>query len=69
MDKAVAVNILEAIYAAGQQLNILDQLSMQIDDLEERQIFRGNLGNAIAILGTDMVMRIVAQYPDLDPDK
>ncbi|HWT96969.1 MAG TPA: hypothetical protein VN229_05120 [Terriglobales bacterium] len=44
-------------------------LTFEIADEAERRFFRQGLAEAMKILGTDLVMHIVRQYPDLDPDK
>lgn len=47
----------------------LDELSMEIEDEVERVFVRRKLGAVAALLGYDLVMHIVRQYPELDPDK
>ena len=40
-----------------------------IEPAEERKIYILMLGQAMALTSYEMVMHIVRQYPDLDPDK
>ena len=69
MDRDTAERIVKAIEDLTPGLNTLDVLSEQITDEEERREFRRKLGNIMILTGFDLLMPIVKQFPDLDPDK
>jgi hypothetical protein len=68
VEKTLALQIMDAIQTAETQVNILESLSDQIVDDDERKAFRGHLGD-VMIGYIDIQMSIVRQYPDLDPDR
>jgi hypothetical protein len=68
MDKALASQILDRILAAERELGALSDLSEEISDDQERRALRRHLAEAMNRY-TDILMSIVRQYPDLDPDK
>ena len=67
MEKAVASQVVDAILAVERELGVLSTLSNKIADDQERTTFRRNLAEIVALY-TDMLMPVVHQYPDLDPD-
>jgi hypothetical protein len=67
MERAVASRVVDAILAVERELGVLGTLSNKIADDQERTTFRRNLAEII-VLYTDMLMPVVHQYPDLDPD-
>lgn len=68
MEKALALQIMDAIQAAETHVNILESLSVEITDDDERKAFRRHLAE-IMIGYIDIQMSIARQYPDLDPDR
>ncbi len=68
MDKALAAQIVERILAAEREFGALNVLSERISDEQERRALRRHLAEAMNRY-TDILMSIVRQYPDLDPDK
>ena len=66
MERAIAVKVVE-ILSESRDLGDLDTLSLQIVDEDERRAFRRKLGE---IMGhyTDLLVSVVHEYPDLDPD-
>jgi hypothetical protein len=68
MEKAVASEVVNAILSLEGQMSVLDVLSDKIEDDDERREFRRGL---VAIISayTDVLMSVVRQHPDLDPDK
>ena len=68
MEKAVASQAIDAILALEPQMCVLDVLSDNIADDEERREFRRGLA-AVIVAYTDLLMSVVAHHPDLDPDK
>ena len=69
MERETAVRLLAAIDAMAPQFDEITLLTDEIADEAECRAFRETLANALQLLGYDLVMRIVRQYPDLDPDK
>jgi hypothetical protein len=67
MERAVAVKAVD-ILASGRELGALDILSHEIVEESERRAFRRKLGE-IMCLYTDLLVSVVHQYPDLDPDR
>ena len=68
MDKSLASQIVDHILAAERELGALSDLSEKISDEQERRAMRRHLAEAMNRY-TDILMSIVRQYPDLDPDK
>ena len=68
MEKALALQIMDAIQAAETQVNILESQSVKITDDDERKAFRRHLAE-VMIGYIDIQMSIARQYPDLDPDR
>jgi hypothetical protein len=68
MEKAVASEVVDAILSLELQMSVLDVLSDKIADDEERREFRRGLA-AIMRAYTDVLMSVVHQHPDLDPDR
>jgi hypothetical protein len=68
VEKALALQIMDAIQAAETQVNILESLSVEITDDDERKAFRRHLAE-VMIGYIDIQMSIARQYPDLDPDR
>jgi hypothetical protein len=66
MERAIAVKVVE-ILSESRDLGALDALSLEIVDEDERRAFRRKLGE---IMGryADLLVSIVHEYPDLDPD-
>ena len=69
MDRDTAERIVKAIEDLTPGLNTFDALSEQITDQEERREFRRKLGSIMTLAGFDLLIPIVKQFPDLDPDK
>ena len=69
MKRETAIALLEAVERVGAVLNEIDGLARQIERAEERKVYVRMVGQVMALTGYDLVMHIVRQYPDLDPDK
>lgn len=69
MKRETAVALLAAVERVGEALNEVDGLARQIEPAEERKVYLRMLGEVMALTSYQMVMHIVRQYPDLDPDK
>ena len=68
MEKALALQVMDAFRAAETHVNTLESLSVEISDDQERKTFRKHLAG-VMIGYIDIQMLIVRQYPDLDPDR
>ena len=68
MERDTAVRLLAAIESMSPAFNQIDSLTTEIIDESERKEFRRIVGNAMALVAYELVMHIVRQYPDLDPD-
>ena len=69
MERGTAVQLLSEIEAMAPQFDAITSLTSEIDDEGERKEIRKTLAQAMQLLAYDLVMRVVRQYPDLDPDK
>ena len=69
MEKLVASRLIEAILELDAPINRLDGLSGQITDPEKRTAFRKALGDLMGHIYGQLMIPILRQYPDLDPDK
>jgi hypothetical protein len=68
MEKSRAKAIVEAIHAIDVPLNKLHEISERLPTEADKKEFRRYLGTAIGMLYTDIMMPIIKEYPDLDPD-
>ena len=69
MNKDIAERILESALALGNEINRLDARISQINDAKEKDAFVQALGGIMSILTRDIVLRIVREHPELDPDR
>ena len=69
MKRDTATSMMAALCSPETSFSKLDDLSLQIEDEAERVWVRRRLAEAMHALGYELVMNIVRQYPDLDPDK
>ena len=69
MNKDIAGRILESALALGNEINKLDAQISQINDAKEKDAFAQALGGVMGILTRDIVLRIVREHPELDPDR
>lgn len=69
MEKILASQIMESALAFGTEIGKLDALISRIESSTEKKEFVDALGRVIGTITHDIVLRIVRQYPDLDPDK
>ncbi|MBM3646554.1 MAG: hypothetical protein FJX11_02060 [Alphaproteobacteria bacterium] len=68
MDKSVAAHFVDAILALERDLTVLDELSHEVADSGERKAIRKSLAQII-VMYTDMLISVIDQHPDLDPDR
>lgn len=69
MNRDVAERIVNQLLSLNNQLNELTINSDLIIDIEEKRTFLKHIGSLMGIVNIDLLMSIVKQYPDLDPDK
>lgn len=68
MDHATGVRLLAAVESLEPGFNALDSIVSGISDEAERKAFRSKLAEALLVVSYDLVMMVVRQHPDLDPD-
>lgn len=69
MDRKIAEQLIDLALALDGPLNQATALSLQIEDLEEQKAVRRVIGETTGRLYTDLIVPIIRQYPDLDPEK
>jgi len=69
MNRELAIQFLSNLQNVSPHVDNLFDLTNQIVNDEERRVLREHLGEIIHRMGYELVMHIVRQYPDLDPDK
>jgi len=69
MDKATATEVLGAVMALEPFLNKVDTAVSAIPDPVMKTRFVVALGKIFQSVTMDFILPIVAQYPELDPDK
>jgi len=68
MDKGLAEIILKSVLSLLEGFNRLDPIVRDIKDADERRRLLLCLGTVMSELNAGIVLRIVSQYPELDPD-
>ncbi|MDH3473770.1 MAG: hypothetical protein OEM59_08755 [Rhodospirillales bacterium] len=53
----------------GEHLNAADQLVGKLDDVQELNNYKRAIGNLMGLIYTEVMVPIIKNYPDLDPDK
>jgi hypothetical protein len=69
MERELAVRMLAAIKSLNPGLVEAARITEEVSDREESALLRRHLGAAMADPLYEIVMHIVRQYPDLDPDR
>jgi hypothetical protein len=69
MKKDVAKLIMDCLLELDGPLNKVTALSNKIENEEERKIIRRGIGEIGGRVYTDLMMPIIRQYPDLEPEK
>lgn len=68
MEKALADAILKSVLSLGKGLNDLDPIVRTVKDIDERKRLLKCLGIVMAELNAGIVIPIINQYPEMDPD-
>jgi len=69
MEKNLAAQLMADFLALAGPLNSATVLTSQITDKNEQVTFRAGIGQIMGIVYTELMMPIIQQYPDLDPDR
>jgi hypothetical protein len=69
MQQPLASQIIRGALSVGGHLNRLSDLIDGLPNEADRKEFRKSLGEAMAMLYTDIMRPIIKEHPDLDPDK
>ena len=69
MERELAERMLAALESLNPGLDEAAHITDSMQDKEEAKLLRRHLGAAMADPLYEIVMHIVRQYPDLDPDK
>lgn len=68
MDKKIARQLVDIVMSLGEPMNRATALSLEISDPEEQVYVRRVVGETTNRLYVDLMLPIIRQYPDLDPD-
>ncbi len=69
MEKKLAARIIDIVIAAEKgHFCALDEFVERLTDPQDRSVFCGLVAQ-MTFLHMDIIMPLVRQYPDLDPDK
>ena len=68
IEKALAELVLKSVLSLGKGLNDLDPIARDVKDLDERMRLLKCLGVVMSELNADIVIPIINQYPEMDPD-
>lgn len=69
MNRKLAIQFLSALQKVSPHIDALFDLTNEVESEEERRVLREHIAEVIDRMGYHLVMHIVRQYPDLDPDK
>jgi hypothetical protein len=69
MERSRAEAIVKSLQVVEEHLNYLHGFSEGIESEAEKKKFRRHLGTVMATLNADILLPIVREYPELDPDK
>ncbi len=69
MDRAIGERLMERLLALTAPLNDAVALIEQIGDERQRLELRRGIGEVMGRVYTDLMVPIIREYPDLDPDK
>jgi hypothetical protein len=69
MDRPLAKLLIEVALALDKPLNTATELTDQIPDETERKAVRRAITDILGATYSGLILPIVRQYPDLDPEK
>lgn len=68
VEKDLAALILKSVLSLGRALNDLDPILRDVKDVDEKKRLLNCLGVVMAELNAGIVIPIIKQYPEMDPD-
>lgn len=68
MDRAIAEKLMEQYHLIGDSFNRATEIISTITDTAEQKRLRQPIGKLMANIWTDLMLPIVKEHPDLDPD-
>ena len=68
MKRDVAEKIMQEMMDIGDSLNITTSLVEKIENKDECKNFKIPIGNIMGQIYTEIMIPIIKQHPDLDPD-
>ena len=68
MERRIAAVILKSVLSLGEGLNGLDLIVREVKDVDERGRLLKCLGIVMSELNAGIVLPIISQYPEMDPD-
>ena len=68
MDRKTAERLMGEMLALGGPLDSATEIVDQIADKDERSNLRREIGELMGAIYTNIMLPIIRQYPDLDPD-
>ena len=69
MEKETATAIMDKMLELNAFFNRTSELTIEIHDIEERLEIRTKIGKLMADIFTEIMLPIIRQYPELDPDR
>ena len=69
MKRIVAEKIIQEMMDIGERLNIATSLVEEIENKDECKNFKIPIGNIMGLIYTEIMIPIIKQHPDLDPDR
>ena len=69
MDRRVAEMLMKDLRALSEPLNSAAALIEQISDKDEQILLRRGIGELMGRIYTDLMIPILKQYPEMDPDE
>ena len=69
MDKKTAKELIETFVGLDASFSKASELTRNIEDKDEQIKFRQSLGEIIGDIYTELIIPIIRQYPELDPEK
>ena len=69
MEKKVAVELIGALKNLDSEFKKISEITQKIQEENEKVKFRQNLGLIVGDIYTEMMIPILREHPELDPDK
>jgi len=69
MKKAIAEQLIKLFLEIDKPLNAATELTWGISDQKEQKTIRRGIAEITSRIYTDLMLPIIRQYPELDPEK